>query len=102
MKRSTVKTSKAKSAKSKFWIKGQLYFIRTVTMYLVGELVDIDEHEILLNDAAWVADTGRFNEMLRTGKCHEVEPCPDGLAVVGRGALVDAYPWAHGYLRIVV
>jgi hypothetical protein len=82
-----------------FWKIGQLYFLRTVTMYIVGELVDINGHEIILKDAAWIADTGRFSNMLETGECQEVEPAPEGLSVVGRGALVDGYIWRHQKLR---
>jgi hypothetical protein len=74
----------------RFWVLGQAYLIRTVTMIDTGVLVSIDQHEIILQDAAWIADTGRFNECLKTGKFSEVEPFPDGLVAVGRGAVVDA------------
>ena len=84
-----------------FWVPGQNYFIRTVTMYLVGELIAIDDHEITLKDAAWIADTGRFSDAMKTGKCAEVEPYPEGLMVVGRGALVDAGLWLHPLPRMV-
>ena len=91
-----------KTGASKFWVIGKLYFIRTVTLYHVGELVAIDDHEITLRDTAWVVDTGRFAEALRTGQCAEVEPFQDGLTVVGRGALIDAGPWPHPPLRKVI
>jgi hypothetical protein len=71
-------------------------------MYLVGELIAFDDHELILRDAAWVADTGRFAEAMRTGSLREVEPYPDGEVLVGRGAIVDAAPWPHGPLRMVV
>jgi hypothetical protein len=89
-------------SKNSFWRIKQLYFIRTITMYVVGELVAIDEHEITLRDAAWIADTGRFNEALQTGKLNEVEPAPEGISIVGRGSIVDAYLWPHGPLRMVI
>lgn len=90
------------SEKNTFWVKGRLYFIRTVTMYCIGELVSIDNHEVTLKNAAWVADTGRFSEALRIGRLSEVEPYPDGLAIVGRGAIVDACLWLHAPLRMVI
>ena len=62
-----------------FWRVGEAYLIRTVTMIDTGILVSIDEHEIVLKDAAWIADTGRFNEALKTLNFSEVEPFPDGL-----------------------
>ena len=43
-----------------FWQVGQPYLIRTVTMIDTGILVAVTEHEIILRDAAWIADTGRF------------------------------------------
>lgn len=75
---------------------GENYFIRTVTHYLVGKLVGVTETELVLVDASWIADTGRFNEALRTGKFSEVECFPPKKNVlVGRGALIDAAVWDH-------
>ena len=84
-----------KKKKTFGWQIGKLYLIRTVTFFYVGRLVALDEHELVLEDAAWVADTGRFAEALATGKLTEVEPYPDGPVLIGRGALVDAAEW-HG------
>jgi hypothetical protein len=84
------------------WVVGEVYLIRCVTHYLVGRVVGVGQQELELEDAAWVADTGRFSEALRTGKLAEVEPCPNGKWIVGRGAVVDAGPWVHGLLREVV
>ena len=81
---------KKKQGKESFWVVGAAYLIRTVTMIDTGVLVSIDEHEIVLKDAAWIADTGRFNETLKSLNFNEVEPFPDGLVAVGRGALIDA------------
>jgi len=70
---------------------GAIYFIRTVTMNLTGVLVEVHDKELVLVDAAWIADTDRFNVSVRTGVFREVEPFPDGKQViVGRGALIDA------------
>ena len=74
----------------KFWVVGKAYLIRTVTMIDTGVLVSIDEHEVILKDAAWIADTGRFNEQLKALSFSEVEPFPDGLVAVGRGSIIDA------------
>lgn len=72
------------------WVIGKKYFIRTVTMHLTGELVGISERELLLKDAAWIADSGRFNEAIRDiEKCNEVEPF-DKPVIVGRGSIIDA------------
>lgn len=78
---------------------GEKYFIRTVTMALLGELDAVYEHELVLKDCSWVADTGRFADFLKEGNADEVEPFPAGEVIVGRGALVDCCVWAHGLLR---
>lgn len=69
---------------------GAVYLIRTVTMIDTGRVVAATEHEIVLEDAAWIADTGRFANALTSLEFSEVEPFPDGQVIVGRGAVVDA------------
>ena len=81
------------------WEIGKNYVIRTVTMIQVGKLISVDEHELVLEDAAWVADTGRWANFLSEGKVSEVEPFPDGRIIVGRHAIIDACLWKHGALR---
>lgn len=74
------------------WELGKAYFIRTVTMHLHGILVDVTEHELVLINAAWIADSGRFHDFI-TGKAqpNEVEPfVKHQPVIVGRGALIDA------------
>ena len=72
------------------WQLGANYLIRTVTMIDTGRLVKVTEHELVLEDAAWIAETGRFMEALQSGEFNEVEPFPDGQVIVGRGAIIDA------------
>lgn len=69
---------------------GKPYLIRTVTMIQTGRLVAVYPTEIVLEDAAWIADTGRFSEALKTCNYSEVEPFPDGKVVVGRQSIIDA------------
>jgi len=78
---------------------GKNYFIRTVTMALVGTLKSVGRQELVLEDAAWVADTGRFGDFLRDGDADEVEPFPNGEVFVGRGAIIDVVEWKHKPLR---
>lgn len=70
---------------------GGKYFIRTVTHHLTGRLVEVGEHELVIEDAAWIADDGRFMDAVSSGKFNEVEPAPAGRVIVGRGSLIDAY-----------
>jgi hypothetical protein len=81
------------------WDIGKDYVIRTVTMIQVGKLVDVQESELVLEDAAWIADTGRWADFLASGKVNEIEPFPDGRVIVGRHSIIDACIWKHGRLR---
>lgn len=72
---------------------GKAYFIRTVTYHLTGRLVAIDGQFLILEKAAWIADSGRFTQALRDGKLDEVEPV--GQAIVNNQSIVDAFPWQH-------
>ena len=79
---------------------GKNYFIRTVTHHLTGKLIKVTSKELVLVDATWIADDGRFMNALRDGKLNEVEPFPDGDSViVGRGALIDTVIWKHALPR---
>ena len=73
---------------------GKNYFIRTVTMFYTGKLIKVTAKEIILSDAAWIADTGRFMDAIKMGKLNEVEPFQDDV-VIGRGSLIDATIWNH-------
>jgi hypothetical protein len=69
---------------------GRNCYVRTVTMIYTGRLVAVYPTEIVLLDAAWIAETARFADSMKTGEFNEVEPYPDGmLVVVGRGAISD-------------
>lgn len=72
------------------WKIGANYLIRTVTMIDTGRLVAVTDKELLLEDAAWIADTGRFADALTTSSFQEVEPFPFGQVIVGRNSIIDA------------
>jgi hypothetical protein len=73
------------------WVLGKSYFVRTVTHHLTGRLVQVTAQELVLVDAAWIADDGQFHAAVRDGEFAEVEPIPDGRPlIVGRGSLIDA------------
>ena len=74
------------------WEIGRNYLIRTVTMVDTGRLVAVTPQELVLEDAAWIADTGRFSNSLVSGEFSEVEPFPEGRVIIGRGAVIDALP----------
>lgn len=72
------------------WEIGKIYLIRTVTMIDTGRLVAVTDHELVLEEAAWIADTGRFAQAVANAEFGEVEPFPDGRVIIGRGAIIDA------------
>jgi hypothetical protein len=69
---------------------GKNYLIRTVTMIDTGRLVAVTPQELVLEDAAWIADTGRFSDSLATCNFNEVEPYPAVRVIIGRGTVVEA------------
>lgn len=72
---------------------GQKLFIRTVTYHMTGKVTKRMGAFIQLEDAAWIADSGRFSTALKTGTLDEVEPV--GTAWVNLSSVVDFFPWKH-------
>lgn len=72
---------------------GQKLFIRTVTYHMTGEVVKRMGTFIQLKNAAWIADSGRFNEAIKNGTLSEVEPV--GTAWLNLSSVVDFFPWKH-------
>lgn len=72
------------------WEIGKIYLIRTVTMIDTGRLVAVTPQELVLEDAAWIADTGRFAQAVEKVEFGEVEPFPAGRVIIGRGSVIDA------------
>ena len=75
-------------------VVGTKVFIRTVTHYYTGRVSCVDDFGITLDEAAWVADTGRFADALKSGTLKEVEPFPSSVTVA-KGAIVDFCSWDH-------
>jgi hypothetical protein len=72
---------------------GQKLFIRTVTYHMTGKVVKRMGAFIQLEDAAWIADSGRFSDAINKGDLSEVEPV--GTAWVNLSSVVDFFPWKH-------
>jgi len=72
------------------WLLGKIYLIRTVTMIDTGILVAVTDKELVLEEAAWIADSGRFATALSTGVFSEVEPFPSGRVIINRSCVIDA------------
>ena len=77
---------------------GAAVFVRTVTHSYTGRVAAVKDGFLTLDDAAWVADSGRWATALATGSLSEVEPFP-GSVMVSMGAVVDVSPWKHALPR---
>lgn len=88
----------APTPKSHSFEIGKCYFIRTVTNYITGRCASVTDTDVRMDDAAWVADTGRFSDALLSGNLNEVEPYPSA-AYVSRGSIVDFCEWPHALPR---
>ena len=73
---------------------GTSYLIRTVTYFYTGRLVSVTDSDIVLEEAAWIADTGRFSDALKLGSLSEIEPYPNAV-IVSRASIVDLSEWTH-------
>ena len=55
---------------------------------------------VILGEAAWIPDSGRWSTFLSSGTANEVEPFPDEVAV-SLGSIVDVAPWSAALPRSV-
>lgn len=72
---------------------GKKVFLRTVTYHLVGRVVKVVGSLLFLEEASWVADSGRFTDAIKEGELSEVEPLGDWF--VNFTTVVDGGFWNH-------
>lgn len=77
---------------------GKNYIVRTVTFHYTGRLKAIPDGWLVLSDAAWVADSGRWADALAKGTLNEVEPYVSEVCI-NRAAIVDVTAWTHDLPR---
>lgn len=69
---------------------GAKVFIRLVTHHYTGRVVSSTDREVVLVEASWIADDGRFMQAMAEGKFNEVEPYPVDMRVhINRDAECD-------------
>ena len=77
---------------------GKNYFIRTATSYFVGNLKNICKDYIILSQASYIGNTGKFSDALREGLekvgNSEIEPYVNDV-IINKGAMVDATIYNH-------
>ena len=72
---------------------GKKWFIRTVTYHTVGKITKLVGKFAILENASWVADSGRFMQAIKDGILDEVEPV--GNCIVNLDSVVDMFSWKH-------
>lgn len=80
--------------KASWLVDGQNYLVQTVTHYYLGRYSGEPEKGfIVLSDASWVADTGKFSKAISDGVLNEVEWLNKSFVYVSLGAVVSIIPW---------
>lgn len=75
------------------YMVGEKFFFRTVTYHMTGRVKKVIGSILELENAAWIADSGRFMNAIKEGKLNEVEPV--GRAFLNIQTVVDFFPWKH-------
>ena len=66
--------------------------IRTITMIYTGRLIKSSNNELVITEACWIPDTGRWMEACKTGSFDEIEPYPSNAEVIiNRDAVLDLF-----------
>ena len=78
---------------------GEAYFFRTVTYHTLGRVKKIVGDVLVLEEASWVADSGRLNEFVNDGKVYESSNCEiEPIEVemyLHTSAICDSFKWKH-------
>jgi hypothetical protein len=74
-------------------LMGRKLFFRAVTYHCVGKVINRLGDFLELEQASWVADSGRFMNAIKYGALMEVEPV--GQCWVNLKTVVDFFPWEH-------
>lgn len=81
---------------------GKPVLVDATTRFYTGRVVELTDAEIVLEESAWIASTGRLADALARGTLDEVEPVPstgageaNGVTSVSRGAVIAVQLWTH-------
>ena len=79
---------------------GQKYYVRTLTDHWVGKVVAVSAPFLVcLEEASWVADSGRLGEFMAKGKAANMEIEPVGTVTVRWESFL---PWPHKLFKEAV
>jgi hypothetical protein len=79
---------------------GDKFLFMYVTHYFTGRVVEITPSEVVIDNAAWIPDTGQFNECIKDGTVAHCQPCPNDVQVrIPRPCIT--VQWIHNLPRTV-
>lgn len=73
---------------------GEAYLFRTVTHIEVGRVKSICGLFVEIEEASWIANTGRYHDCLLKGVFNEIEPYPL-TSTINSASLINFAPWTH-------
>src|SRR3990167_3326487 len=79
-------------------MKGGIVFIRTVTHYYTGRIKNIAGQFIHLEDACWIADTGRLADFIKGTPTSGLETEPMGETFINIDSIIDISPYSQLFL----
>lgn len=71
---------------------GKCYYVRTLTDHWVGRCVKVGPFCVTMEEAAWIADSGRLADFMTNGKAANMEIEPVGEITCRWIAFL---PWPH-------
>ncbi len=74
---------------------GRKFYIRTITYHCVGKITKKVGSFLVLEDASWIADSGRFSDAIKDGFGISAEIEPVGEMMVNLNSIVDMFIWKH-------
>jgi hypothetical protein len=77
---------------------GDQVFLRCQNYYYTGRVKAVLLDWVVLAEASWIPDAGRFAEALASGEFAEIEPYP-GDCAIRLDTIDDASPWPHALPR---
>ena len=76
--------------------KNKNVLVKTVTLYYLGKVENVDDKFLLLSNASWVQDTGkRLTDFLADGFDNTSEIEIIGDCLIGLNQVVEVCEWKH-------
>jgi len=74
---------------------GESYYIETFGKHFVGRVKSLSHATVTLEDAAWIADDGKYSTFLRLGSAEGMEVEPMGEVEIALAYISVKTLWPH-------